>query len=246
MERAEERDQVHFRWRLDPDIDGQCGGGRLQVAIKDNGIGMSAETVARVFRPFEQGEDGITKRFGGLGLGMAISNALMECQGGSISAQSGGQGMGSTFTITLDAVEPPVIAGALAPVAVASKGKTGNGRRLRILVVEDHVDTAEVLSRVLRSKGHEVKIADSVASATSAMREGQLGSAKLSDLGLPDGSGIDLIREVRRQHKFPAIALTGFGMDDDVVRCRDAGFDGHLTKPVSFEKLHAMIGQFTS
>ena len=105
--------------------------------------------------------------------------------------------------------------------------------------------TLIVHGRVLRSRGHVVKVCDSVASATSAVQSEQL-DLLVSDIGLPDGTGLDLIRQVRRQHKIPAIALTGYGMDDDIARCRDAGFDGHLTKPISFEKLEAMIGQFTN
>jgi signal transduction histidine kinase len=213
----------------------------VEITIRDSGIGMSAATLARVFEPFEQGEGEVMRRYGGLGLGMAISKALVECQNGVIVAHSDGPGKGSSFEVTLGAVDAPVIATASAPASpVARSG--GKGRRLRILLVEDHADTADVLGRVLRSRGHEVRVCDSVASATSAVQEGEL-DLLLSDIGLPDGTGLDLIRTLRREHKIPAIALTGYGMDDDVERCRDAGFDAHLTKPVSFEKLDAMIGE---
>jgi signal transduction histidine kinase/CheY-like chemotaxis protein len=216
------------------------GNGNIEICVRDSGIGMSATTLARVFEPFEQGEGEVLRRFGGLGLGMAISKTLVESQDGTIRAESEGAGKGSAFTVSLAAVDAPVIAAASAPVAAA-----GARRGLRILVVEDHADTADVLKRVLRSRGHEVCVCDSIAAARSAVEAGGL-DLLLSDLGLPDGTGLDLIRQVRRRHKFPAIALTGYGMDDDVARCKDAGFDGHLTKPVSFEKLDALIGQFTS
>ena len=214
---------------------------KVEITIRDSGIGMSAATLARVFEPFEQGEGEVMQRYGGLGLGMAISKALVECQNGVIMAHSDGPGKGSSFKVTLGAVDEPVIATASAPASPAMR-VAGKGRRLRILLVEDHADTADVLGRVLRSRGYEVRVCDSVASATSAVQEGEL-DLLLSDIGLPDGTGLDLIRTLRREYKIPAIALTGYGMDDDVERCRDAGFDGHLTKPVSFEKLDAMIGE---
>ena len=215
---------------------------KVAIAIRDSGIGMSKATLVRVFEPFEQGDMDVMRRFGGLGLGMAISKALVECQNGTIAARSDGPGKGSEFTITLATADAPVIATASAPSPSARPSR--DNRRLRILLVEDHPDTADVLGRVLRSRGHEVKVCDSVAAAASAVQTGEL-DLLLSDIGLPDGTGLDLIRQIRLRHKIPAIALTGYGMDDDIARCKDAGFDGHLTKPVSFEKLDAIIGQFT-
>ena len=193
----------------------------------------------RVFEPFEQGDGEVTRRFGGLGLGMTISKALVECQGGSIVAHSDGPGKGAAFTVTLEAADAPVVKSASAPVGPAASGGAG-ARRLRILLVEDHADTAKVLGRVLRSRGHEVWVCDSVASAAGVVQAGQL-DLLLSDLALPDGTGLDVVRQLRRRHKTPAIALTGYGMEEDIARCRDAGFDGHLTKPISLEKLEEMI-----
>ncbi len=214
--------------------------GQVEVAIRDDGIGMSRQTVDRVFRPFEQGADEINKRFGGLGLGMAISKALMDAQNGLIIAESAGLGEGSTFRITLPVAAPA--RAEVAPRSVPSPPANSSRRQLKILLVEDHKDTADVLGRVLRGRGHEVEIRDTVASAVSAIQS-QGFDLLLSDIGLPDGTGIDLMTRVRSHYNLPAIALTGYGMEDDVERCREAGFGGHLTKPVSFEKLDAMIGK---
>jgi CheY-like chemotaxis protein len=117
-------------------------------------------------------------------------------------------------------------------------------RSRRILLVEDHPDTADVMALLLRQLGHQVQTADTVARATSLLREGEF-DLLLSDIGLPDGTGIDLIREVHRLRPIPAIALTGFGMEEDVARCRDAGFVAHLTKPVGLQDLQAALSQAT-
>ncbi len=109
-----------------------------------------------------------------------------------------------------------------------------------ILFVEDHADSAEVLSMVLRNMGFEVRTRATVAEATRLASENQF-DLLLSDVGLPDGTGIDLIRAIRRHSSYPAIALTGFGMEQDVERFKEEGFDAHLTKPVNLEKLAATI-----
>jgi CheY-like chemotaxis protein len=117
---------------------------------------------------------------------------------------------------------------------------TAAGRTLRILLVEDHADTANVLQRLLASLGHQVTTAGTVGQALDLFRS-QPFDLLLSDIGLPDGTGIDLMRQARASFTGPAIALTGFGMEDDVTRCYDAGFNIHLTKPVNFQKLVAVI-----
>jgi CheY-like chemotaxis protein len=120
--------------------------------------------------------------------------------------------------------------------------RTAAERALSILLVEDHPDTARALSRLLRGNGHQVVVVESVGTAIQAVSENEF-DVIVSDIGLPDGTGIDLIREVRRRHgeKMRAVALSGFGMEEDVAKCRDAGFDDHLTKPVNLQKLEATI-----
>lgn len=128
------------------------------------------------------------------------------------------------------------------------------GRQLlRILLVEDHVDTAAVMARLLKMLGHEVRLAHSVESALREAASGSRIDLLISDIGLPDGTGFDVLRGVRQHGSVPAIALSGFGMDHDIARSREAGFAEHLTKPVNFDRLEAVIesisrnaGQFRS
>jgi CheY-like chemotaxis protein len=213
--------------------------GRLIIAVRDNGCGISKEALAKLFKPFEQGSDEVVRQYGGLGLGLTISSALLAAHGGEIAAASEGPGHGATFTMTL-----PVLADARTwePEALPAPQRMGEGRRFRLLLVEDHLDTARVLSRLLRGNGHEVETAASLREARDAFANGRF-DFLVSDVGLPDGSGVELIREIRRQygHALPAIALSGFGMEDDITRCREAGFDDHLTKPVNLQKLEMTI-----
>ncbi len=214
--------------------------GRLRIAVNDNGIGMDKDMLTRVFRPFEQADHQLVKRSGGLGLGLAISKALVEAQFGEIGADSDGIGLGSSFVVTLPAVPKP------APGAGTKISPIGqpDSRRYTILLVEDHADTGRVMSRLLQARGHQVILAESVAAALAAAAS-QNFDLLLSDIGLGDGTGIDLIRQLRqdRGSDIPSIALTGFGMEEDVAKCRDAGFTDHLTKPISFQRLEAAISR---
>ena len=162
-------------------------------------------------------------------------------RGGTIRAESDGLGKGSSFSITLPTVDVPTPSSFISPKPVTDETL----RRLRILLVEDHNDTARVMGRLLTGLGHEVETRDTVASATEVLEQQDF-DLLLSDIGLPDGTGVDLIRQIReRNRKFPAVPLTGFGMEDDIARCKEAGFDEHLTKPVSFQKLQMMIRRYS-
>jgi PAS domain S-box-containing protein len=215
--------------------------GRLRIAVNDNGIGMDSEMLKRVFRPFEQGDHQVVKRSGGLGLGLAISKALVEAQAGEIGAASDGIGQGSSFVVTLPAVPKPQNTGDGSKTPSTTQP---DQRRYTILLVEDHADTGRVMSRLLQSRGHQVILAESVATALAAAAT-QNFDLLLSDIGLGDGTGIDLIRQLRQDRgaDIPSIALTGFGMEEDVTKCREAGFSDHLTKPISFQKLEAAISR---
>lgn len=212
--------------------------GQLQVTVHDTGIGMTGDLLGRIFKPFEQGSAETVRRYGGLGLGLSISKALMDAQGGTIVAASEGPGQGSTFTIGLPSVNAPDRQDA--PVVIAQPESPP--RALNIMLVEDHADTARVMSRLLKNLGHRVTVADTVSGALATVGADTF-DVLLSDIGLPDGTGIDLIRQIRLHSNLPAIALTGFGMEEDVAKCRDAGFDDHLTKPVNFQKLESVIRQ---
>jgi CheY-like chemotaxis protein len=213
--------------------------GRMILTFKDDGIGMAADVLDRLFQPFEQGSE-VTSRYGGLGLGMAISKALVEIHAGIISAASPGSGLGAEFTVTL-----PSIHASTMKLSVITGGDSArrDTQGISILLVEDHEDSAEVMSRLLRDKGYSVQTCATVAEALKIASEQEF-NLILSDIGLPDGTGIDLIRQIRQQSSIPAIALTGFGMDQDINRYREAGFDAHITKPVNFQKLEMIINQF--
>ena len=210
----------------------------LLIRFTDSGVGMTRETLQRIFHPFEQGSAELVRRYGGLGLGLSLSKAFMEAQKGAIGATSAGPGKGSTFTLSMPALEAPADD---AKPRTPGRKPADAGRSLEILLVEDHDDTARVLSRLLQRLGHRVRVADSVSSALSAAN--QPFDLLLSDIGLPDGTGNDLIRQLREQRsqQFPAVALTGFGMEEDIAKSRAAGFTDHLTKPVNFQRLQMMV-----
>ncbi len=212
--------------------------GRLRIAFTDSGAGMTPETIARIFKPFEQGSSEIVRRYGGLGLGLAISKAFIEAQTGTIEASSPGLGQGSTFTLWL----PVISSWKQSPrTSSNSPNRVDGHRQLEILLVEDHDDTSRVLSRLLEGLGHRVRVADSVASAVVAAK--QPFDLLLSDIGLPDGSGIDLIQQLRKNGDLngPAVALTGFGMEEDLAKSHEAGFTEHLTKPINFQRLQMVV-----
>ncbi len=205
------------------------------IEVEDTGIGIAPEQIGKLFHAFEQGSHNMTRQFGGLGLGLAVTKALTEAHGGTVSAKSPGAHCGATFTIVLPTATPG--AGAQQP---ADRCGPHQACALDILLIEDHEDTAEVMSQLIRALGHEVAVAASVAGAL-ALTAAQGFDLVVSDIGLPDGSGIDFIRAFRKESSVPAIALTGFGTDDDVRRSLDAGFTAHLTKPVNFEQLEQLI-----
>jgi PAS domain S-box-containing protein len=216
--------------------------GKVRLEVRDTGIGIEPEFLPRVFDAFEQGDVKTTRQFGGLGLGLAISKAIIDIHGGSIRAQSGGAGTGATFTIELPtafAAEQEVVA------TPPPEQDTGGARRLRMLLVEDHPDTREVLATLLDSSNYAVK---SVGSVEAAL---QLAAAErfdvvISDLGLPDGTGYDLMRQLRDRHGIKGIALSGYGMDQDLRRSREAGFLDHVIKPVDVSHLEAVIRRIVS
>ncbi|TDG25683.1 response regulator [Paraburkholderia silviterrae] len=210
------------------------------IEVEDTGIGIAPEQIGKLFHAFEQGSHNMTRQFGGLGLGLAVTKALTEAHGGTVSAKSPGPHCGATFTIVLPTAAP--CSGAARPADHSGPHRAG---ALEILLIEDHEDTAEVMSQLIRALGHEVAVATSVTGAL-ALTAAQRFDLVVSDIGLPDGSGIDFIRAFRKESEAPAIALTGFGTDDDVRRSIDAGFTAHLTKPVNFEQLERLIEEMVT
>jgi PAS domain S-box-containing protein len=210
--------------------------GQIVLTVTDNGLGIEPHLLPRLFLPFEQGDD--TRRFGGLGLGLAVCKTIVELHGGSIQAHSDGPGQGATFTVRLPSAQP------VASRPPASSPPLGSSHlrphRPRLLLVEDHQATADVMYRLLRRLDYDVKVACDLASARRLARQHSF-DLLLSDLGLPDGSGLELMRELSREHNLKGIALSGFGMEEDLAQSRAAGFAEHMVKPIRFDALSAAI-----
>lgn len=211
-------------------------GGRIVVSFKDDGIGIDAAALPHIFKAFEQGDIAGQHRYGGLGLGLAISHAIMEAHGGSIQAESAGVGQGTTFTVVLDTTEEP------ARVDQAHPPQAAESRALRLLTVDDHEPTRNVLVKLLTRSGHHVVSASTVEEALAAAAA-QRFDVVISDLGLPDGSGMDLMREIKRLYQCHGIALSGYGMEEDLRQSQEAGFSAHLVKPVDYAQLRLYLMQ---
>jgi signal transduction histidine kinase/ActR/RegA family two-component response regulator len=217
----------------------------LIVQIQDTGMGIRAESLPRIFNAFEQGARSRTRVFGGLGLGLSISRAIMEMHGGSIAAASEGKDKGATFTIRLHTVKPAITGRAKRPPRISPEQIPT--RPMCVLVVEDHSDTAEQFARLLKRSGHEVICASSIREAqnyammTPAQDRACAFDILISDLDLPDGSGRDLMRNLAKRYPIRGIAISGHGMKEDVENSIAAGFSYHITKPVDWQELKATI-----
>lgn len=170
-----------------------------------------------------------------LGLGLAISKHLVDLHGGAIEVQSRGRSFGSTFKVTLDA-----ITNRMEKSGVDSQAPRKSAKSLRILLVEDHGDTRHTLARLLTHFGHQVSVADNTQSALEIMAS-QKFDVVLCDIGLPDGTGYELISQAKQKQPVKAVAITGFGTDEDIRRGQEAGFDFHLVKPVDFHELRSVL-----
>lgn len=210
----------------------------VQITVSDNGLGIAAERLPRIFDAFEQGDVAITRKYGGLGLGLAIAKAVVQLHGGTIVAKSPGMGRGASFMVILPAES--LQANALPDEPVAESPMDAS--RLRLLVVEDHADTAKTLGILLSRAGFVVAMSDNVAGALKLAAE-QPFDVMVSDIGLPDGTGFELMEEIRERYAIPGIAMSGYGMEDDICKARAAGFSDHLVKPVNLAKLEQAIRQ---
>ena len=207
----------------------------LTIAVRDTGIGIDPSIMERIFNPFEQGDLSAQRRFGGLGLGLAISKSLTEAHGGTLVAKSEGQNRGTTFFLTLRTVPPQP------QIAIATAAPSCS-RSLRILLVDDHSDTCTALERLLIRRGHLVAATHNVRSAMEAVVRNHF-DLLISDVALPDGTGLDLMKQVRAIRPLPGIAISGFGANGDIEKSLQAGFADHLIKPIKLETLEAAIGR---
>ena len=208
------------------------GDGQFCLEVEDSGCGIDPEVLPRIFHAFEQA--GRTQ-LGGLGLGLAISKALVEAHQGSIRAESQGRDRGAKFTALFSTSERNAI-----PESTDAPRSTAKRRSVRLLLVEDHEDTNRSLTRMLRRRGYEVHPANDIRSALDIATNKHF-DVLVSDIGLPDGSGIDLLKALRAKGEVFGIALTGFGMEEDIRRSGEAGFSHHLVKPVDLNKLDSII-----
>jgi PAS domain S-box-containing protein len=226
-------------------------GGRVEVSLRqvdreaeltvtDSGRGITPDLLPRVFDRFRQGESGTTRSHGGLGLGLSIARQLVELHGGTIRASSPGEGRGATFTVRL-----PIAASLMGrpprplPAAHRDDPARASARPLEdvhVLVVDDDVETCEVMAMALGHEGARVTTAPSVAGAVEAI-ERRWPDVLVSDIGMPGEDGYDLIRKVRRLEAsrgrhIPAIALTAYAAAEDRRRALEAGYEAHVAKPV--------------
>ena len=207
----------------------------LNISVRDSGVGIEPDLMERIFDPFEQGDRSIERGFGGLGLGLAISKSLAQAHGGTLIATSEGRNLGSTFVLSMQTISPPQETSA-SDGAVAETSR----RPLRILLVDDHQDTCDALEKLLVRRGHLVAATHNVRSAMETAVRNQF-DLLISDVALPDGTGLELMMQLRAISGIPGIAISGFGNNGDIEKSLQAGFSEHLVKPVKLEKLEAAI-----
>lgn len=226
------------------------------VEVQDTGRGIEPQDLERIFQPFEQGSGSEAQRAGGLGLGLALCKALVELHGGAIRASSAGRGHGSTFTVELPMVAAPAVSDApqvkpsdaltrermddLIPSVDAMNVDAPAGAPVRILLVEDDPDSGPILMRLLRHSGYDVTLASRLDVALSEAKRQRI-DLLISDLSLPDGNGIDLLREIRQRQPVRGICVSGYGSEMDQEKTRLGGFERHLVKPVTIQALRQAI-----
>jgi PAS domain S-box-containing protein len=222
-------------------VRGAQQGDELVLSVEDNGIGIAAQELPKVFGMFAQVRSSQDHAAGGLGIGLALAKGIVELHGGRIEAASAGSGQGSRFTVHLpnkQAAQQDVL-----PAAARSDGAATVGKR--ILLADDNRDAAESLALLLRLEGHEVDLAHDGEAAMSLFTERRPDVALL-DIGMPKQNGYEVARQIRatpKGHKVLLIAVTGWAQDSDKAQSRAAGFDHHLTKPVEPDTLIGLLGR---
>ncbi len=222
--------------------------GTLLIAFTDTGIGLSPEEMARVFDAFSQGDHAIggrSHRFGGLGLGLTISRSLVEYHDGTLTVQSAGHGKGATFVVELPFIknDTPATSETSTPASSdTTPPMMSSPQTRRVLLVEDHEPTRKTLEALLRRRRFEVSACGNLVGAR-ALAQKQGFDLLISDIGLPDGNGFELMREMKERYDIRGIALTGYGMEEDIEKSRNAGFFVHLTKPIQIQSLDKALAE---
>jgi signal transduction histidine kinase/ActR/RegA family two-component response regulator len=214
-------------------------GDQAVLRVRDSGLGMSRELLPRLFAPFVQADRSLARTEGGLGVGLALVRELVAMHGGTVEARSDGLGKGSEFLVRI-----PLLAEAREPARSSTSAEASPPRSpRRILLVEDNLDAAEMLSEVLTAAGHEVRTVHDGIAAISAAAQFEPEIALL-DIGLPGIDGYEVARRLRAQMRERApvlVALTGYGQEEDRRRSREAGMAVHLTKPFDIETLECLV-----
>jgi signal transduction histidine kinase/CheY-like chemotaxis protein len=231
----------------------RCHGGQADVVVADNGIGISPGFLPYVFDRFQQADVSRTRRVGGLGLGLSIVKTLVELHDGKVSAASAGAGHGATFTVTLPIADPPA-----APLAVTTTSPTAGLELtdtvslagIHILTVEDDPDAADLVRRLLESRGARVSVAATAARALEHFAR-EVPDILISDISLPEIDGYDLMETIRARSPaeggaVPAIALTAYARSEDRTRALLAGYQAHLAKPIAADELLAAVSSFAA
>ena len=211
----------------------------ILLEVEDTGIGFEESSAEKLFQAFEQGGRQITRQFGGLGLGLTITRSIIEAHGGIIRATSEGLGKGAIFGFEIPIRMSQAVS---AERADSSTRKAQKFSKKRILLVEDHKDTRTSLEFLLQKIKHDVKSATSAKEALKLAAENEF-DLVISDIGLPDQSGLELMQQLKERFSLKGIGLSGYGMEEDIVKSREAGFIQHLTKPVRFDKLKQVISE---
>jgi CheY-like chemotaxis protein len=233
-------------------------GGHVEITVTDTGMGIEPEFMPYVFDRFRQADSTSTRKYSGLGLGLAIVRHVVEMHGGTVAASSPGKGQGATFKVRFPIASPDAL---LQPVKrppgpelkQPTQPSPVNGKHnlagVRVLVVDDDLDTLEVIKVILQNRGAEVITASSAGDALQAL-EHSLPDALVSDLGMPEHDGYELIAEIRqrgpeRGGNIPAVALTAYARVEDRIRALTAGFHMYLPKPVDSNELVAVVVNLT-
>jgi hypothetical protein len=220
--------------------------GTIEIEVTDTGVGISADFLPHVFDRFRQADASATRRFAGLGLGLAIAKQLVELHGGTITARSEGEGRGATFTVYLPLERRPSISG-LEDVSAGPRGSSDLAG-IEVLLVEDETMAREATQRLLEQAGAQVRAVNSGDRAHEAF-DIRRPDIIVADIGMPNEDGYSLLTSLRHTEReqrtapVPAIAVTAFARDEDRQRALAAGFDEHLPKPVDPERLIALIAQ---
>ncbi|HTI64364.1 MAG TPA: ATP-binding protein, partial [Gemmatimonadaceae bacterium] len=226
-------------------VAGSDGSGQIRVA--DSGVGIEPAFLPSIFDLFSQEEQGRTRTFGGLGLGLGIVRSLVEAHGGTVRAESAGRGKGSAFTVSLPLIKQSEEHAGNASRAPSREEELANVKGARVLVVEDDLGTRDALTRVLIRKGADVRSADSAATAMDVFADFRP-DLLVCDIAMANEDGYSLLARIRalgaeRGGDVPAVALTALAGDDDRRRALEAGFQGHMVKPVDIDQLVTTVSK---